>query len=101
LSAIFAADVAGYSRLVGLDEEGTLGRFKNYRASLIDPKIAEHRGRVVRTNGDGMLAEFVSAVDAARCAVDIQLAIASANFNIAATQRVELRIGISCRRHCL
>jgi Adenylate and Guanylate cyclase catalytic domain len=94
LSAIFAADVAGYSRLVGLDEEGTLGRFKNYRASLIDPKIAEHRGRVVRTNGDGMLAEFVSAVDAARCAVDIQLAIASANFNIAATQRVELRIGI-------
>jgi hypothetical protein len=94
LSAIFAADVAGYSRLVGLDEEGTLGRFKNYRASLIDPKIAEHRGRVVRTNGDGMLAEFVGAVDAARCAVDIQLAIASANFNIAATQRVELRIGI-------
>ena len=67
MSAIFAADVAGYSRLVGLDEEGTLGRFKNYRASLIDPKIA---------------------------AVDIQLAIASANFNIAATQRVELRIGI-------
>jgi TolB-like protein/class 3 adenylate cyclase len=94
LSAIFAADVAGYSRLVGLDEEGTLGRFKNYRASLIDPKIAEHRGRVVRTNGDGMLAEFVSAVDAVRCAVDIQLAMASANFNVAATKRVELRIGI-------
>ena len=94
MSAIFAADVAGYSRLVGLDEEGTLGRFKNYRASLIDPKIAEHRGRVVRTNGDGMLAEFVSAVDAVRCAVDIQLAMASANFNVAATKRVELRIGI-------
>jgi TolB-like protein/class 3 adenylate cyclase len=94
LSAIFAADVAGYSRLVGLDEEGTLGQFKNYRANLIDPKIADHRGRIVRTNGDGMLAEFASAVDAVSCAVDIQLAMASANFNIAATKRVELRIGI-------
>jgi TolB-like protein/class 3 adenylate cyclase len=94
LSAIFAADVAGYSRLVGLDEEGTLGQFKNYRAKLIDPKIADHRGRIVRTNGDGMLAEFASAVDAVSCAVDIQLAMASANFNIAATKRVELRIGI-------
>jgi adenylate cyclase len=94
LSAILAADVAGYSRLVGLDEEGTLGQFKNHRANLIDPKIADHRGRIVRTNGDGMLAEFVSAVDAVRCAVDIQLAMASANFNIASTKRVELRIGI-------
>jgi len=94
LAAILAADVAGYSRLVGLDEEGTLGQFKNYRANLIDPKIADHRGRIVRTNGDGMLAEFVSAVDAVRCAVDIQLAMASANFTIAATKRVELRIGI-------
>jgi adenylate cyclase len=94
LSAILAADVAGYSRLIGLDEEGTLGQFKNHRANLIDPKIADHRGRVVRTNGDGMLAEFPSAVDAVRCAVDIQLAMASANFNIAATKRVELRIGI-------
>jgi TolB-like protein/class 3 adenylate cyclase len=94
LSAIFAADVAGYSRLVGLDEEGTLGQFKNYRANLIDPKIADHRGRIVRTNGDGMLAEFASAVDAVSCAVDIQLAMAGANFNIAATKRVELRIGI-------
>jgi adenylate cyclase len=94
LSAIFAADVAGYSRLVGLDEEGTLSQFKNYRANLIDPKIADHRGRIVRTNGDGMLAEFASAVDAVSCAVDIQLAMASANFNIAATKRVELRIGI-------
>ncbi len=94
MAAILAADVAGYSRLVGLDEEGTLGQFKNYRANLIDPKIADHRGRIVRTNGDGMLAEFVSAVDAVRCAVDIQLAMASANFTIAATKRVELRIGI-------
>jgi TolB-like protein/class 3 adenylate cyclase len=94
LAAILAADVAGYSRLVGLDEEGTLGQFKRYRANLIDPKIADHRGRIVRTNGDGMLAEFASAVDAVRCAVDIQLAMASANFNIAATKRVELRIGI-------
>jgi len=94
LSAILAADVAGYSRLIGLDEEGTHGQFKNHRANLIDPKIADHRGRIVRTTGDGMLVEFASAVDAVRCAVDIQLAMASANFNIAATKRVELRIGI-------
>ena len=94
LSAILAADVAGYSRLMGLDEEGTLAQLKNHRVNLIDPKIAEHRGRIVRTTGDGMLAEFASAVDAARCAVDIQLAMASANLNVAATKRVELRIGI-------
>jgi adenylate cyclase len=94
LSAILAADVAGYSRLMGLDEEGTLGQLKNHRANLIDPKIAEHRGRIVKTTGDGMLAEFASAVDATRCAVAIQLAMASANLNIAASKRIELRIGI-------
>jgi adenylate cyclase len=94
LSAILAADVAGYSRLIGLDEEGTLGQFKNHRVNLIEPKIAEHRGRVVRTTGDGILSEFSSAVDAVRCAVDIQLSMASANLSVAATKRVEFRIGI-------
>jgi TolB-like protein/class 3 adenylate cyclase len=94
LAAILAADVAGYSRLVGLDEEGTLGQFKNHRVNLIEPKITEHRGRIVRTTGDGILAEFASAVDAVRCAVDIQLSMASANLNVAATKRVEFRIGI-------
>jgi adenylate cyclase len=79
---------------MGLDEEGTLGQLKNHRANLIDPKIAEHRGRIVKTTGDGMLAEFASAVDATRCAVAIQLAMASANLNIAASKRIELRIGI-------
>jgi class 3 adenylate cyclase len=94
LSAILAADVAGYSRLMGLDEEGTVEQLKNYRVNLFDPKIIEHRGRIVRTTGDGMLAEFASAVDAARCAVDIQLSMAGANLNVAAAKRVELRIGI-------
>ena len=94
LSAILAADVAGYSRLMGVDEEGTLGQLKNHRANLIDPKVAEHRGRIVKTTGDGMLAEFASAVDATRCAVDIQLSMASANLNVAASKRIELRIGI-------
>ncbi len=79
---------------MGLDEEGTLGQLKNHRANLIDPKVGEHRGRIVKTTGDGMLAEFASAVDATRCAVDIQLAMASANLNIAASKRIELRIGI-------
>jgi adenylate cyclase len=94
LSAILAADVAGYSRLMGLDEEGTVEQLKTYRVNLFDPKIIEHRGRIVRTTGDGMLAEFASAVDAARCAVDIQLSMAGANLNVAASKRVELRIGI-------
>ena len=94
LAAILAADVAGYSRLMGLDEEGTLAQLKHHRVSLIDPKVAEHRGRIVKTTGDGMLAEFASAVDATRCAVDIQLAMTSANLTIAAAKRVELRIGI-------
>ena len=72
LAAILAADVAGYSRLVGVDEEGTLAALKAYRRELIDPKIAEHRGRIVKTTGDGALVEFASAVDAVRCAMEIQ-----------------------------
>jgi class 3 adenylate cyclase len=71
LAAILAADVSGYSRLMGLDEEGTLAALKAYRREIIDPKIAEHRGRIVKTTGDGVLVEFASTVDAVRCAIDI------------------------------
>ena len=94
LSAILAADVAGYSRLMGIDEEGTLAQLRAHRAGLVEPKIAEHRGRLVKTTGDGMLAEFGSSVDAVRCAVDIQLAMASANLGIAGSKRIEFRIGV-------
>ena len=72
LAAILAADVAGYSRLMGADEEGTLERLKALRHDLLDPKIAEHHGRIVKTTGDGMLVEFASVVDAVRCAVEVQ-----------------------------
>ncbi len=74
LAAILAADVAGYSRLMGADEEGTLDRLKAHRRELVDPKIREHRGRIVKTTGDGMLVEFPSVVDAVRCAVEMQRA---------------------------
>jgi len=72
LAAILAADVAGYSRLMEADEEGTLAALKAIRRELSDPKIAEHRGRIVKTTGDGLLAEFASVVDAVRCAVELQ-----------------------------
>ncbi|MGY3440214.1 TolB-like protein [Bradyrhizobium sp. USDA 4473] len=94
LSAILAADVAGYSRLMGADEEGTLVQLRGHRNGVVEPKITEHRGRLVKTTGDGMLAEFASAVDAVRCAVDIQLATASANLSVASSKRVEFRIGV-------
>jgi len=76
LAAILAADVAGYSRLMGADEEGTLERLKALRRELVDPKIAEHHGRIVETTGDGVLVEFASAVDAVRCAVEMQRGMA-------------------------
>jgi adenylate cyclase len=95
LTAILAADVAGYSRLMGIDEEGTLAELKACRRELIDPKIAEHRGRIVKTTGDGALAEFVSAVDAARCALEIQRAMAKRNAAVPEDRRVEFRIGIN------
>src|SRR5271169_3468589 len=76
LVAILAADVAGYSRLIEADEDGTLGRLKALRAEVIDPKIAEHRGRLVKTTGDGLLVEFASVVDALRCATEMQTAMA-------------------------
>jgi len=95
LAAILAADVAGYSRLMEADEEGTLERLKALRAEVIDPKIAEHHGRVVKTTGDGMLVEFASVVDAVRCAVEVQQAMPERNTDVAADNRIELRIGIN------
>ncbi len=95
LAAILAADVAGYSRLMGADEEGTLERLKALRRELLDPKIAEHNGRIVKTTGDGLLVEFASVVDAVRCAVAVQQAMPERNTGVAADSRIELRIGIN------
>src|SRR5271169_955318 len=95
LAAILAADVAGYSRLMGADEEGTLGRLKAHRRELVDPKIAEHHGRIVKTTGDGMLVEFASVVDAVRCAVDIQREMAERNADVPAATRIDFRVGIN------
>ena len=95
LAAILAADVAGYSRLMGADEEGTLERLKALRRELVDPKIAEHHGRIVKTTGDGLLVEFASVVDAVRCAVAVQQAMPERNTGVAADSRIELRIGIN------
>jgi len=94
LAAILSADVAGYSRLIGVDEEGTLNRLRAIRTDVIDSKISEHRGRVVKTTGDGLLAEFTSVVDALRWASEIQNAMAWQNADIAAEKRIEFRIGI-------
>ena len=94
LTAILAADVAGYSRLIGADEEGTLAQLKAFRKTLVDPTIAKHRGRIVKTTGDGMLVEFASAVDAARCAVELQRGMADENTEIPQAKRIEFRIGI-------
>src|ERR1700719_4341970 len=93
LAAILAADVAGYSRLMGVDEEGTLAALKAIRRELGDPKIAEHRGRIVKTTGNGLLVEFASVVDAVRCAVELQRAMADRNAGTLAGKRIEFRIG--------
>ena len=95
LAAILATDVAGYSRLMGTDEEGTLRQLKARRKELVDPKITEHRGHIVKTTGDGMLVEFVSVVDAVRCAVDIQRGMAERNVEVPADKRIEFRVGIN------
>jgi class 3 adenylate cyclase/TolB-like protein len=95
LAAILAADVAGYSRLMGADEGGTLRQLKAHRLALFDPKVARHRGRIVKTSGDGMLVEFVSVVDAVRCAVEIQRGMAGRNAGVPEAKRIELRIGIN------
>src|SRR5215475_14037043 len=94
LAAILAADVAGYSRLMGADEEGTLSRLKALRAEVIDPKIAEHQGRIVKTTGDGLLVEFASVVGALRCAAELQTAMAESNAPLPPDRRIEIRIGI-------
>src|SRR5690348_10701483 len=95
LAAILAADIAGYSRLVGQDEEGTLARLRALRRELIDPTIAEHRGRIFKTTGDGVLVEFASVVDAVRCAVAVQRATAAREAALAQGRRIEFRVGIN------
>src|SRR5215471_17057030 len=95
LAAILAADVAGYSRLTGQDEEGTHSQLQGHLRSLVDPKIGEHRGRVVKNTGDGLLAEFSSVVDAVRCAVAVQRGMAERNINVPREKRIEFRIGIN------
>ena len=95
LAAILAADVAGYSRLMGADEVGTLAALKAIRRELGDPKVKEHRGRIVKTTGDGLLIEFASVVDAVRCAVEMQRAMAERNADVPPDRRIELRMGIN------
>jgi class 3 adenylate cyclase/TolB-like protein len=95
LAAILAADVVGYSRLMGADEEGTLSRLKALRRDLFDPKLNEHRGRIVKTTGDGFLTEFASVIDALRCAIDLQHGMAKCNGEIEPEKRIVLRIGIN------
>jgi TolB-like protein len=94
LAAILAADVAGYSRLTGTDEEGTIARLRALRRELIDPTIAAHSGRIVKTTGDGILIEFASVVDAVRCGVELQRGMATRNTDVPADRRIEVRVGI-------
>jgi adenylate cyclase len=95
LAAVLAADVAGYSRLMGADEEGTLAALRTHRRELFDPKIAEFRGRIVKTTGDGLLIEFASVVDAIHCAMDVQRGITERNVSVPPGKRLEFRIGIN------
>src|SRR5258706_2014366 len=95
LTAILAADVAGYSRLTGLDEEGTHAQLQDHLRLLVDPKIAEHRGRVVKNTGDGLLAEFSSVVDAVRCALDVQRGMAERNAEVPHEKPIDFRIGMN------
>jgi adenylate cyclase len=94
LAAILAADVAGSCRLIGTDEEGTLAQLKALRKTLFDPKITDHRGRIVKNTGDGALVEFASVIDAVRCAAEIQRGVAERNTGVPQDKRIELRIGI-------
>ena len=93
LAAIFVADVAGYSRLMSVDEEGTLNRLKAHRQELLDPKIEERRGRIVKTTGDGLLVEFASVVDAVRCAVEVQRGMVDRDVDLPEDCRIRFRIG--------
>src|SRR5476651_2012674 len=95
LTAILAADVAGYSRLMGLDETGTLARLQGHRRELIDPKITEHKGRIVKTTGDGILIEFPSVVEAVACAVAVQRGMAERNASTPEEQKIVFRIGVN------
>ncbi|WP_031248864.1 adenylate/guanylate cyclase domain-containing protein, partial [Mesorhizobium sp. LNHC229A00] len=95
LAAILAADVVGYSRLMGRDESGTLSAFKAHRHELVDSKIAEHQGRIVKLTGDGLLVEFPSVVNAVACATDIQHKMRERNADVTADRRIEFRIGIN------
>src|SRR5213596_2566632 len=95
LAAILAADVAGYSRLMGADEEGTLAALKALRRELADPKIEEHRGRIVKTTGDGLLVEFASVVDAVRCAFEVQQRMSERNADAPGDHRIEFSVGIN------
>ncbi len=95
LAAILAADIVGYSRLMETDEAGTLAQLTVHRKELIDPKIAEHRGRIVKTAGDGILVEFASVVDSVQCAVEVQRAMARRNADVPEDRRVEFRVGIN------
>jgi class 3 adenylate cyclase len=95
LAAIMAADVAGYSRLMGVDEECTLHTLKAHLKDVVDPALVSHRGRIVKTTGDGLLVEFASAVDAVRCAVDVQRGMAERNETVPLDRRIEFRIGIN------
>jgi adenylate cyclase len=95
LVTIVCADVAGYSRLIGLDEEGTIARLKTYRRALIDPAIARHGGRIIKTMGDGLLVEFASPVEAVRCAAELQLVMAGREASLPEDGRIRFRIGIN------
>ena len=94
LAAILSADIVGYSRLVGLDEEGTLARVNAHRREFLEPTVADHRGRIVKRTGDGALIDFNSAVDAVRCAIQVQRGMAQRNATVPDEQRIQLRIGI-------
>src|SRR5207249_998559 len=95
LAAILVADVAGYSRLMGEDEEGTHAALTALRREVTDPKIVEHRGRIVKATGDGLLVEFASVVDAVRCAVELQREMALRNDGVSKERRIEFRIGVN------
>src|SRR6266850_1098557 len=95
LAAVLAADVAGFSRLMGADEEGTLEQLNAHRRQLIDPKVKEHHGRIVKTTGDGVLVEFSSVVDAVRCAAEIQRGMVDRDTELAGDRRIKFRIGIN------
>src|ERR1700749_5278356 len=94
LAAILAADVVGYSRLAGADEDRTLARLRSLRSDLIDPTIAVHAGRVVKRTGDGALVEFRSVVDAVRCAIEVQHGMVERNAGLPTNRQIEFRIGV-------